>query len=590
MDFPLDRALRSRAIAAAQGKAPFDLLLTGGTVVDVATLELRPADIGIVGALIASVHPPGTRGDAHEIRDLGGRWVAPGLIDMHVHFESSMMIPEHYAATVVPQGTTTIFCDPHELANVLGIAGVRYAIEAARALPLRFIFMAPSCVPSAPGLELSGADFLGPEMEEMLSWPEIGGLAEVMDMQGVLEESQRMIDIVGAGLRSGKLVEGHARGLSGARLQAYLAAGIDSDHEITAAEDALEKLRAGMTVELRGSHDYVLPGVVEALNKLPAIPQTLTVCTDDIFPDYLVAKGGVNDTLRRLIRYGLDPVQAYRCATLNSAMRLERRDLGLVAAGRRADLIVLSDLRDVAVDDVYAQGRLVSKDGRLVEAVTRANVEPPKNTVKLAPLAPADFRVRVEGMTDGRAVIRAISGARFAKWIELTVDVRDGHAVVPEGHSVMVAIHRHGRRPAVPQGVILDDWGVWRGALATTLSHDSHNLVVFGRDPVDMAAAANAVIAAGGGIAIAKAGKVTALAALPVAGLLSEDPPEVVARALAEVQRAADEVAEWKPPYRVFRACTGSCLACNPGPHLTDLGLTDGTTKKIVPTFVCAAE
>jgi len=160
--------------------------------------------------------------------------------------------------------------------------------------------------------------------------------------------------------------------LTGARLQAYLAAGIDSDHEITAAEDAMEKLRSGMTVELRGSHDYVLPGVVEAINKLPAIPQTLTVCTDDIFPDYLVDKGGVGDTLRRLIRYGLDPLQAYRCATLNSAMRLERRDLGLVAAGRRADLIVLSDLRAVTVDDVYAQGRLVSRDGRLVEPVTRA--------------------------------------------------------------------------------------------------------------------------------------------------------------------------------------------------------------------------
>jgi adenine deaminase len=410
-----------------------------------------------------------------------------------------------------------------------------------------------------------------------------------MDMQGVLEETQRMVDIVAAGLASGKIVEGHARGLTGERLQGYMAAGICSDHELNSAEDALEKLRAGMTVELRGSHDYVLLPVVEALNKLPAIPQTLTVCTDDIFPDYLVAKGGVGDTVRRLIRYGLDPVQAIRCATLNSAMHLARRDLGLVAAGRRADLMVLSDLREIAVAEVYAQGRHVASGGKLVEPVTRANVAPPKNTVKLAPMAPGDFRVPVAGAADGRAVVRAISGARFAKWLELEVEVKDGHAVVPEGFAVMVATHRHGRIPATPQAVILHDWGTWRGALATTLSHDSHNLVVFGCDPVDMAAAANAVIAAGGGLAVAKNGAVTALAALPVAGLLSEEPPEQVAAALARVQAAADEVAEWKPPYRVFRACTGSCLACNPGPHLTDLGLTDGTTKKIVPTLVCAA-
>src|SRR6516164_10146536 len=259
-----DMSLRLRAIAAAQGKEPFDLLITGGRVLDVATLELREADIGIVGAMIASVHPRGSHSSARTIHDAQGRIIAPGLIDAHVHFESSHMLPHHYASVVVPQGTTTIFCDPHELANVMGIAGVRYAVEATRGLPLRFVVQASSCVPAAPGLEVSGADFQAAEIRELLSWPEIAGLAEVMDMRAVIDAHPRMVAILTEALASGKLIEGHARGLTGPSLQAYLGAGISADHEITSGADALEKLRAGLTVELRGSHDYVLPDVVAA--------------------------------------------------------------------------------------------------------------------------------------------------------------------------------------------------------------------------------------------------------------------------------------------------------------------------------------
>src|ERR1051325_5228199 len=341
--------IRARGIDAAMGKAPFDVLLTGGTIVDVATAELRQADVGIVGNMIASVHPPGSRHDAAERHDLSGLYLAPGLIDTHVHFESSHMTPAHYASVVVPQGTTTIFFDPHELGNVLGVAGVRYAIDASRGLPLRFLCAAPSCVPSAPGLEMTGAEIAGREMREMLSWPEVLGVAEMMDMNGTLAHSQRTREILAAGIESGKLIEGHARGLSGQRLQAFMAAGVSSDHEITSADDFLEKLRAGMTVELRVSHDYLLPDVVKALNQLPQVPSTLTVCTDDVPPDYLVERGGLCDLLRRLIAYGFNPVQAIRCATLNGSYRLRRPDLGLLAAGRVADIAVLRDLREMNV-------------------------------------------------------------------------------------------------------------------------------------------------------------------------------------------------------------------------------------------------
>jgi adenine deaminase len=589
MNEAIDLSTRLRAIAAAQGKAPFDLILSGGRIVDVATLELREADVGIVGAMIASVHPRGRFADAGETHDVSGRVIAPGFIDGHVHFESSHMLPHHYAAVVVPQGTTTIFCDPHELANVLGIAGARYAVEASRGLPLRFIVQASSCVPAAPGLEISGADFEAPEIRELLSWPEIAGLAEVMDMRAVLEAHPRMVGILDEALASGKIIEGHARGLTGPALQAYMAAGISADHEITSGDDALEKLRAGLTVEIRGSHDYLLPDVVKAINSLPVVPTSLTVCTDDVFPDHLIEKGGVSDVLRRLVRYGLDPLQAIRCATINNAIRLRRDDLGVVSAGRRADLAVLADLREVAVETVYVGGRRVAAGGRMLDQLTAKVAPPPSDTMKIGRLAAADFRVCVPGMTAGRAVVRTIKGARFNSWSEIEVDVRDGFAVVPDGVSVMTVAHRHGRSNLAPQTAIIEGWDGWRGAYASSYSHDSHNLVVYGHDPAEMALAANTVIEMGGGIAVVKAGSVTARIAYPVAGLLSDKSPAEVAREHRRVVEAAGEICTWQSPYRTFKALEGQSLACNPGPHLTDRGLTDGGTKEIRDVLVRAS-
>ena len=284
---------RRRAVMAARGEIPFDLLLTGAQIVDMVTGEIREADVGITGEMIASVHPRGSRADAHQRHALDGAYLSPGLMDTHVHLESSHLPPERYAEIVLAQGTTAVFWDPHELANVLGVEGVRYAVAASRHLPLQVMVAAPSSVPSTPGLEMSGADFAGAEMETMLGWPEVRGVAEVMDMHGVLNGSPRMQEIVQAGLDSGKLIEGHARGLSGADLQAYLAAGVTSDHELTSAEDALEKLRAGLTLEIRGSHPYLLPDIVKALKTLPHLSSQITVCTDDVPPDMLLEKGGI---------------------------------------------------------------------------------------------------------------------------------------------------------------------------------------------------------------------------------------------------------------------------------------------------------
>jgi adenine deaminase len=579
MNDPVDPAIRARAVRAARGSAPFDLVLSGGTVVDVATGELRAADVGIVGPLIASVHAPGSRGDAAAVEDVSGRFLAPGFIDSHLHYESSMMAPADYAASVVPAGTTTCVWDPHELANVLGLPGVRWAIEASRGLPLRSLIVAPSCVPSAPGLEVAGAEIGAAEMAEMLAWPEVSGVAEVMDMPGVLRGTAHMAGIVGAGLASGKNVNGHARGMVEGDLQAYLSAGISSDHEIVGPEDFLQKLRGGMTVELRGSHDYVLPGVLTALAALPMLPPNLVLCTDDIFPDELVEKGGLRDTIARVIARGVSPVAAIRLATLHAAMRLKRDDLGLVAAGRQADIVVLTDLTTVAVERVLTAGRLVARNGKLLEPPRRT--PGPTGTVKLAPQPIESFMPRVNGVGDGRARLRKIIGARFGQWGSVEVEVRNGFAAVPPGHAAITMIHRHGRIPATPQTCLTDGWGEPRGAIATTISHDSHNLLVLGRDPADMQAAANALIACGGGMAVAEGGVAVAVLPLPIAGLLAETPPEVTAANFATLREAADRVMDWQAPFRVFRGITGISLACNPGPHPTDLGLTDGGTGEI---------
>ncbi len=572
-------ALRDAAVAAARGRAPFDVLLAGGIVADVATGELRAADIGLVGGLIASVHPPGSRSDAARTLQLGGAIVAPGLIDTHLHIESSMVTPRRYAETVVPQGTTTICWDPHEVGNVLGLDGVRWAIAASRDLPLRVLVLAPSCVPSAPGLERAGASF-GPEaMATMLGWPEIAGVAEVMDMRGLLDRAPRMRGIVAAGLASGKLVCGHARGLAGPALQGFAAAGIESDHEIVDGDDVLAKLRAGFTVELRGSHDQVLRDAVAALATLPHLPQTLTLCTDDVFPDDLASTGGMIDVLRRVVRYGLPPMAALRAATLNAAMRIGRRDLGLVAPGRRADLIVLDDLASCAVGHVFASGRHVAQDGRLIGEVRPDAVPAPTATMHVPLLTAADFTLRAAGP---RVRLRTVVRPRFTAWGEVEAPVAaDGAVALPPDTILMAVVHRHGHAPARPVLGVLAEWGTWRGALATTVSHDSHNLVVFGRAPADLAAAANAVIGAGGGMAVAEAGAVTALLPLPVCGLLSEAPTEAVGAELRRLRAAADRIADWRPPYLTFKAVVGASLACNPGPHVTDLGITDGSDGRV---------
>lgn len=580
-----DDALRARAVAAARGDAAFDVLITGGTLVDVVTGELRAADIGIVGPLIASVHEPASRSDAAQVVDASGAFVSPGLIDTHMHIESSMITPAAYAAAVVARGVTTIVWDPHEFGNVHGVEGVRWAAKSIENLPLRAILLAPSSMPSAPGLERGGADFDAGILADILSWPQIGGVAEIMNMRGVIDRDPRMSGIVQAGLVSEKLICGHARGLKNADLNAFMAAGVSSDHELVSAEDLMAKLRAGLTIELRGSHDHLLPEFVEALNTLGHLPQTLTLCTDDVFPDDLLRGGGLDDVVRRLVGYGLRPEWALRAATLNAAQRLGRSDLGLIAAGRRADIVVFEDLSGFAARHVLAGGRAVAEGGHMLVDIPACDAAVLEGSMKLPRRNADDFRVACEG---ARVRLATIDRPRFTQWGEAEAEVKDGFVVPPEGATMISVTHRHGKAEPVTRTGFLTGWGRWNGAFATTVSHDSHNLTVFGGNAEDMALAANAVIMAGGGMAVASEGKVTALLSLPLSGLVSDAPLEDVAQAFEELRAAVGRVVEWQPPYLVFKACFGATLACNIGPHQTDMGIADVLTGRVMESPVLA--
>lgn len=582
-NYASDIALRQRAVQAALGNIPFDRLLVNTRVIDMVTGEIRDADVGLTGSMIASVHPCGKFTQTENVDDLAGAYLSPGLIDTHVHIESSHLPPERYAEIVVAQGTTTVFWDPHELANVLGVDGVRYAVDSSRNLPLRVICAAPSSVPSTPDLEMSGAEFGGLEMETMLSWPEVAGVAEVMDMHGVLNGSEKMLEILEAGLRSGKLIEGHARGLKGAGLQAYLAAGITSDHELTSAEDALEKLRAGLTLQIRGSHPYLLADIVAVLKTLPHLSSQITLCTDDVPPDHLLEKGGLIALIKLLISHGLRAEDVLRMATFNAAIRMQRPDLGLIAAGRIADLVIFDSLETLNPLRVYVAGKCVSLNGKLLFSPPAASdVLPPRDTMRLSAQVAEDFQLRIPGLKNGQARLRNIKGARFTQWGEVTVEVREGVVQIPAGFSLIWVKHRHGRHDATPRMALLEGWGELRGAIATSYSHDSHNLVVLGRDPADMMLAANQLITSGGGMALSQNGALLAHIAMPIAGMLSDLPAAQLAEQFKNLRELSGQIADWEPPYRVFKAIEGTCLACNAGPHLTDLGLTDGELREVV--------
>lgn len=554
-----------------------DIMICNSKILSTSTGEiLEGYNLGIVGPLIACVTKEADY-KANQKINFNDKILIPGMIDIHVHFESSHLLPRNYANIVCSQGTSTIFYDPHELANVAGIEGVKFAIEQARDTPLRFICAVPSTVPSAFGLECSGATFFAREIEEIMDSFELNAIAEMMDMQAIINGDKRMIDILSLGHSRDSIIEGHARNLIGKELMAYKCIGIDSDHELTSGDDAINKLRNGMTVEIRGSHDHILRDVCNKIKPYSKSP-LLTICTDDVPLDYLVSNGGVIDVARRMISYGLDPIDVITMATRNSAIRLRRRDLGALTPGSIADIVVLNDIGKLDINSVILSG------SKLLNAYQQSYTEKFINTINIEHSIPNMFSIKAPDKLTSK--IKVINGFRNPYISEVNLCVNsDSEVITPDGCAKIAVQHRHGKVLSNPQIAFIQGIGTINGAIATSYSHDSHNVVVIGSNDIDMSVATNQLKIQGGGFVLAKDGQILSKIELPIYGILSSSDAYSLATEWAIMVSTSNEVTDWIPPYWTFKTIEGTSLACNVGPHLTDLGIFDGKTKQKINIF-----
>jgi adenine deaminase len=544
-------------IKTARGDAEADLLLRGGRVVNVFTHEIVETAVALRGDRIVGL---GDR-PAREVIDLDGRYVCPGLIDAHVHIEISMLPPHRFADAVLPHGVTSVVCDPHEIANVLGLEGVQYMLDASEGLDLSVLVMAPSCVPTS-AMETSGAALDAEDLVTLAEHPRVLGLAEVMNFPGVLAGSGDVLDKLRA--FAGRPVDGHVPGLTGADLQAYAGAGISSDHESVAAEEAREKLRLGMTVFLREASN-----ARNLIDLLPAVDEyTAGRCafaTDDRVPGELLRDGSVDALVRLATRGGLDPVTAITMATRNPADHYGLRDRGAIAPGRRADLFVTSDLHALPIDVVIAGGRVVARDGRrLRDSAAPAATLPGTFNVAWPPdlrLPAGGRRARVIGIVEDQLLTTAS--------VE-DVSVEDGVAVADPDRDLLrlSVIERHRATGNVGMGFV----------------RDCHNLVVVAADDQDGMVAARAVADMGGGIAVAVGGELQATIALPLAGLMADREPEVVADELEGVTKAVRQLGCTVPA--PFMAMSFVALPVIPHLKLTDRGLVDVDAFAFTDLFV----
>ena len=548
-----------------------DLLIEHGRVVSVLTGEVFAADVTVAGDTISGVLPPGTARAARERIDATGLFVVPGFVDAHMHVESSFLVPETFAELALPHGTTTVLADPHEIVNVVGADGLRWLASAGRRTPMTMLFGVPSCVPSLPGFETAGAELDAADVAALLEEPGVVGLGEVMDYRAVLAGDGRMTEIVGVARDRGAIVDGHCPGLSGADLSAYLAAGIDSDHTKNAPAVALEKARLGMHLQLQ--EKSISPELMRDLLAVPLRPP-FSLVTDDVAADAMVASGHLDHVARRAVKEGLPPLEALRAITVVPAQRLRLHDRGTVTPGRRADLALLADLGSFRPSTVIAGGKVVARGGVAVWGARPRDPSPFHDSVRLLPPDAGELVWRPDG-PDGtrRALAIRVNGVDTSTVADtIQVDVRDGRAQLPPGAATLAVFHRHGRsadRAMAPVvGMALEE-----GAAATTYAHDSHNLLVLGTSPESMATAVAAVIASGGGVAVARAGRIAALLSLPVAGLMSEAPGVQVAAEAAAVREALHA---WG--YRhanAFMSLATLSLPVSPALKLTDRGLVD---------------
>lgn len=565
----------AQKIAIARGHEPADLLLTNLQLINVHTGEIYPTEIAIAGSRIVGV---GEGYAAKKTLDLGGRYVSPGLIDAHVHIESSLCTPPEFAKAVLARGITTVITDPHEIANVLGLEGIRFMLNAAKYNPLSMFVMASSCVP-ATHMETSGAALEAEDLEGLLNNQWVLGLAEMMNYPGVIFADSRVLQKIE--MFEQKVVDGHCPGVTGKNLNAYRVAGIRSDHECTTVEEALEKLRAGMVIFIReatNAHNLetLLPLVT------PENSRRICFCTDDRQPADLIDQGSIDYMVRVAIQHGVRPIDALRMATLNTAEYFRLHNSGAVAPGYFADLMVFSNLTAPMAEMVFRSGELVVENGQLMTtfndslSTMRSSINIQWGGLSFDIPAENGARIRVIGSVENQLVTHHL--------IE-DAKVTNGLAVADLERDIlkMAVIERHTASGNVGKGFI-QGIGLKRGAIAGTVAHDHHNLVVIGTDDDSMKHAVQAVARMDGGLVAVDGENVLASLPLPIAGLMSDKPVHEVRDGMENLLKAAAELGS--NMHDPFMAMSFMALEVIPDLKLTDIGLVDVEKFTPVSLFV----
>jgi len=561
----------ARIISVARGDTPADLLFKNARVVNTAIGEVEEGNVAICGDRIAGV---GDYDQAKEIIDLEGSYLSPGLINGHTHIESSMLHPARYAQAVVPRGTLTVITDLHEITNVCGIKGIEFISDWAGRLPLDMLFMAPPCVP-ATHMETSGAEINSSEIKSILKFPRVIGLGEMMNFPGVIHGDKEVLAKLTAA--QGRVIDGHAPGLGGKDLNAYISAGILSEHESTTLEEGKEKLRKGMWLMIReGSSEKNL----EAL--LPLVSdKTFRRClfvVDDRNCFDLLHSGDIDAVVRKAISIGLEPVRAIQLATINSAEYFRLYDRGIIAPGYLANLITITDLPTLTVDKVFYKGKLVAAGGEAAFALPDIT-STLTDTVHIRPLSAESLRLTITG--ESFPVIEIVPGQIITRKRMEKVKVIAGEAIPdPESDILKLAVvERHKATGNIGVGLV-KGFGIKEGALASSVAHDSHNVVVVGTDDLDMVKAIEEEERMEGGLTVCSKGKILASLPLPIAGLLSPDPLETVVSQLAEVEKAAACLGNLPPS--PFSILSFLALPVIPELRLTDRGLVDVNAFKLI--------
>lgn len=557
-----DRAAWRRRLAVAKREAPADVLLRGAQIVNVFTGELERANIAVAGDRIAAV---GDYDEGIEVLDLAGRIIAPSFIDAHLHLESSLVWAPEFARAVVPRGTGGVITDPHEIANIAGLAGIDAFRRATLGLPLHIRFTIPSCVPASEN-ESPGARLEADEIAEALAWPETLGLGELMNFPGVIAGSDAIAEKLA--VAHGRRIDGHAPHVRGDALQAYAGSGPASDHESTTLGEAREKLRLGQMIMIReGTTEHNLRDLLPLVTDL-----TYPRCcfsSDDRDCHDLLHHGHLDDTLRKAVKGGLDPVRAVRLATWNTADYWRLDGVGAIAPGYEANLVVLEDLAQFKVEMTLFQGEIVAENGVLTANLP--SPEPPAlfmNTVRIGPLTRRDLRIEPHA---AMPAIEAVPGQIVTKLIEVSPTIVDGAVVSDPACDLLkiVSVERHVGSGRIGAGLVRG-FGLARGALASTIAHDAHNIVAVGVDDADILAAIDTVVESQGGLAVVAGGCVIAHLPLPIAGLLSDQPLAAVAAAYEALEAAARNLGSTLPS--PFGLLAFMSLSVIPEARVTDRG------------------